>query len=118
MNEFKRMQKLAGIITELQLEKSYSTERLNPRSINVSSNIVNNYFDTLDIIPLDNGNKIQITTTYWYRDNSDDVNFSEVKAVLLDPSGKKLANTKIKDRFELNLGKKWFIPQIIATFNK
>jgi hypothetical protein len=118
MNEFKRMQQLAGLITEAQAEGSYSTKRTNLKDLQIAPGIVNHYFDTIDIIPLDNGNKVQITTTEWYIDNSNEIRTSEAKAVLLDPSGKKLSSIKNKDRFELALGKEFFIPQLIASLKK
>lgn len=133
MNEFKKMQKLAGLITESEYQESlineaYSTKRINPRDNQVADDVVNHEFDTVDIVPLDNGNKIEITTSHWYRDpgvkgysssNSEkNPDVSKVKAVLLDPSGKKISSKTFTDPFLIKGNKKRYISQIIASFNK
>ena len=133
INEIKRMQLIAGLITESEYQEAlaneaYSTQRVNPRDNQVADDVVNHEFDTVDIVPLDNGNKIEITTSHWYRDpgvkgyssdnSKENPGVSKVKAVLLDPSGKKISSKTFTDPFLIKGNKKRYIPQIIASFEK
>jgi hypothetical protein len=123
-NEFKRMQKLAGV----KLNEAYSNKRVNYRDEELATpDVINHLFDTIDIVPLDNGNKLQITTTYYYRDpgvkgydvnslSEDNPDVSKVRAILLDPSGKKLSSKTFTNPFLIKTGKSFFIPQIVASF--
>jgi len=123
-NEFKRMQKLAGV----KLNEAYSNKRVNHRDEKTATpDVINHLFDTIDIVPLDNGNKLQITTTYYYRDpgvkgydvnslSEDNPDVSKVRAILLDPSGEKLSSKTFTDPFLIKTNKSFFIPQIVASF--
>ena len=123
--QFARMQKLAGI-NEIKINHPHAEKRINPRDSQVADDIINHEFDTVDIVPLDNKNKIEITTSYWYRDpgvrgyssdnSEENPGVSKVKAVLLDPSGKKISSKTFTNRFLITLGKKHYIPQIVASF--
>ena len=120
--------KLLDILKESLINEAYSTKRINPRDNQIADDVVNHEFDTVDIVPLDNRNKIEITTSHWYRDpgvkgyssdnSKENPGVSKVKAVLLDPSGKKLSSKTFTDRFLITFGKKYYIPRIIASFKK
>jgi hypothetical protein len=122
-NDFKRMQQLAGI----KLNEAYSNKRVNYRDEKTATpDVINHLFDTIDIVPLDNGNKLQITTTYYYRDpgvkgysdslSEKNPDVSKVRAILLDPSGGKLSSKTFTSPFLIKTGKSFFIPQIVASF--
>lgn len=119
------------ITTQSKLnEEQYSSERVNPRDVEVAGGeVINHNFDTIDTIDLDNGYKIKITTTYYFRDpgvrgyNFDGVNanseenpgLSGVKTTLMDPTGKSIKNhnfTGSGQWWMLQLGKEEFIPYI------
>ena len=132
INEIKRMQRIAGLITESEYQESlneaYSNKRVNYRDEKTATpDVINHLFDTIDIVPLDNGNKLQITTTYYYRDpgvkgydvnslSEDNPDVSKVRAILLDPAGGKLSSKTFTDPFLIKTGKSFFIPQIVASF--
>ena len=108
-------------------EEQYSSERVNPRDQEVQPGVVNHNFDTIDIIDLDNGYKVKIISTYYFRDPGvkgySDTNSEEnpmisgVKTTLIDPSGKPIKNhnfTGSGQWWMLTSGKKYFMPQIKA----
>ena len=81
----------------------YPGERLNPREEEIAPGVINYNFDTIDIINLDNGYKIKITSTYYFRDPgtkgySEEYNSEknpglvDVKSTLINPSGKPIGN--------------------------
>jgi hypothetical protein len=121
--------KNGNIINESRLnEEQYSSERVNPRDVETASGeVINHTFDTVDMIDLDNGYKVKITTTYYFRDpgvkgytsTASDENpmLSGVKTTLMDPSGKPIKNhnfTGSGQWWMLQGGKEYFMPQIKA----
>jgi len=113
---------------ETKMDEAYSNKRVNYRDEETATpDVVNHLFDTIDIVPLDNGNKLQITTTYYYRDpgvkgydvnslSEDNPDVSKVRAILLDPSGRKLSSKTFTSPFLIKMKKSYFIPQIVASF--
>jgi len=109
-------------------EEEYSNERINQRDVEIAGGeVINHNFDTIDIIDLDNGYKVKVVSTYWYRDpgvkgyseNNSEENpmISGVKTTLIDPSGKPIKNHNFTGSFQwwmLTSGKEYFMPQIKA----
>jgi hypothetical protein len=109
-------------------EEEYSSERINQRDVEIAGGeVINHTFDTVDMIDLDNGYKVKITTTYYFRDpgvkgytsTASDENpmLSGVKTTLMDPSGKPIKNhnfTGSGQWWMLQGGKEYFMPQIKA----
>jgi hypothetical protein len=117
------------ITTQSRLnEEEYSSERINQRDVEIAGGeVINHTFDTVDMIDLDNGYKVKITTTYYFRDpgvkgytsTASDENpmLSGVKTTLMDPSGKPIKNhnfTGSGQWWMLQGGKEYFMPQIKA----
>lgn len=84
-------------------KEQYSSERLNPREIELNSEITNYYFDTIDTIDLDKGYQVKVTSTYYFRkpgtkgyneENNSEENpgITGVKTTLMDESGKPIKN--------------------------
>jgi hypothetical protein len=114
-------------ISKVLNEEQYSSERVNIRDEEVfGGGVINHKFDTIDMIDLDNGYKVKITTTYYFRDpgakgysfnsnSEENPGLSDVKTTLIDPSGKPIRNynfTSSNQWLMLQKGKKTFIPQI------
>jgi hypothetical protein len=109
-------------------EEEYSSERINQRDVEIAGGeVINHTFDTVDMIDLDNGYKVKITTTYYFRDpgvkgyssTASDENpmLSGVKTTLMDSSGKPIKNhnfTGSSQWWMLQGGKEYFMPQIKA----
>jgi hypothetical protein len=109
-------------------EEQYSSERVNPRDVETASGeVINHTFDTIDMIDLDNGYKVKITTTYYFRDpgvkgytstvSDENPRLSGVKTTLMDPSGKPIKNHNFTGSVQWGMlqgGKEYFIPQIKA----
>jgi len=109
-------------------EEEYSSERINQRDVEIAGGeVINHNFDTIDMIDLDNGYKVKVLTTYYFRDPGvkgySDTNSEEnpmisgVKTTLIDPSGKPIKNhnfTGSGQWWMLTSGKKYFMPQIKA----
>ena len=109
-------------------EEEYSSERINQRDIEIAGGeVINHTFDTIDMIDLDNGYKVKVLSTYYFRDPgvkgySDTTSeknpmISGVKTTLIDPSGKPIKNhnfTGSGQWWMLTSGKKYFMPQIKA----
>ena len=109
-------------------EEEYSSERINQRDIEIAGGeVINHTFDTIDMIDLDNGYKVKVLSTYYFRDPGvkgySDTNSEEnpmisgVKTTLIDPSGKPIKNhnfTGSGQWWMLTSGKKYFMPQIKA----
>ena len=119
--------KNGNIINESRLnEEQYSSERVNPRDVEIAGGeVINHNFDTIDMIDLDNGYKVKIVSTYWYRDpgvkgysernSEENPMISGVKTTLIDPSGKPIKNhnfTGSGQWWMLTSGKDEFIPYI------
>jgi hypothetical protein len=116
------------ITTQSRLNEEYSSERINQRDVETASgDVINHTFDTIDMIDLDNGYKVKITTTYYFRDpgvkgytsTASDENpmLSGVKTTLMDSSGKPIKNhnfTGSGQWWMLQGGKEYFMPQIKA----
>lgn len=117
------------ITTQSRLnEEEYSSERINQRDVEIAGGeVINHTFDTIDMIDLDNGYKVKITTTYYFRDpgvkgyssTASDENpmLSGVKTTLMDSSGKPIKNhnfTGSSQWWMLQGGKEYFMPQIKA----
>jgi hypothetical protein len=117
------------LTTQSRLNKEeYSSERINQRDVEIASgDVINHNFDTIDVINLDNGYKIKITTTYYFRDpgvkgysdttSKENPTLSGVKTTLMDPSGKPIKNhnfTGSSQWMMLQGGKEYFMPQIKA----
>ena len=117
------------ITTQSRLnEEEYSSERINQRDIEIAGGeVINHTFDTIDMIDLDNGYKVKVLSTYYFRDPGvkgySDTNSEEnpmisgVKTTLIDPSGKPIKNhnfTGSGQWWMLTSGKKYFMPQIKA----
>ena len=110
---------------KLLKEEQYSSERINQRDVEVGTDVINHNFDTIDVINLDNGYKLKITTTYYFRDPgvkgySDTVSeenpmLNGITTTLMDPSGKAVKNynfTGSNQWWMLQSGKDKFIPYI------
>ena len=125
--------KNGNIINESRLnEEQYSSERVNPRDVEIAGGeVINHNFDTIDIIDLDNGYKVKVITTYYFRDPGvkgySDTNSEEnpmisgVKTTLMDPSGKPIKNhnfTGSGQWWMLTSGKKYFMPRIKAWWEE
>jgi len=113
-------------------EEEYSSERINQRDVEIAGGeVINHNFDTIDMIDLDNGYKVKVLTTYYFRDpgvkgyNLDGANansdenpmLSGVKTTLMDPTGKPIKNhnfTGSGQWWMLQGGKEYFMPQIKA----
>ena len=109
-------------------EEEYSSERINQRDVEIAGGeVINHTFDTIDMIDLDNGYKVKVLSTYYFRDPGvkgySDTNSEEnpmisgVKTTLIDPSGKPIKNhnfTGSGQWWMLTSGKKYFMPQIKA----
>ena len=125
------------ITTQSKLnEEQYSSERVNTRDEEVfGGGVINHTFDTIDMIDLDNGYKVKITTTYYFRDpgvkgyrfdginanSEENPGLSGVKTTLIDPSGKPIKNynfTGSNQWWMLQGGKEEFIPQIKAWWEE
>ena len=117
------------ITTQSRLnEEEYSSKRINQRDIEIAGGeVINHTFDTIDMIDLDNGYKVKVLSTYYFRDPgvkgySDTTSeknpmISGVKTTLIDPSGKPIKNhnfTGSGQWWMLTSGKKYFMPQIKA----
>jgi hypothetical protein len=117
------------ITTQSRLnEEEYSSERINQRDVEIAGGeVINHTFDTVDMIDLDNGYKVKITTTYYFRDpgvkgytsTASDENpmLSGVKTTLMDSTGKPIKNhnfTGSGQWWMLQGGKEYFMPQIKA----
>ena len=117
------------ITTQSRLnEEEYSSERINQRDVEIAGGeVINHTFDTIDMIDLDNGYKVKITTTYYFRDpgvkgytsTASDENpmLSGVKTTLMDSTGKPIKNhnfTGSGQWWMLQGGKEYFMPQIKA----
>jgi hypothetical protein len=115
------------ITTQSRLnEEQYSTERVNPRDVEIAGGeVINHTFDTVDVMDLDNGYQVKIVSTYWYRDpgvkgysernSKENPMISGVKTTLIDPLGKPIKNhnfTGSGQWWMLTLGKDKFIPYI------
>ena len=113
-------------------EEEYSSERINQRDIEIAGGeVINHTFDTIDMIDLDNGYKVKVLSTYYFRDPgvkgySDTTSeknpmISGVKTTLIDPSGKPIKNhnfTGSGQWWVLTSGKKHFMPQIKAWWEE
>jgi hypothetical protein len=113
-------------------EEEYSSERINQRDIEIAGGeVINHTFDTIDMIDLDNGYKVKVLSTYYFRDPgvkgySDTTSeknpmISGVKTTLIDPSGKPIKNhnfTGSGQWWMLTSGKKYFMPQIKAWWEE
>ena len=120
--------KNGNIINESRLNEEYSNERINQRDVEIAGGeVINHTFDTIDMIDLDNGYKVKIITTYYFRDpgvkgyssTASDENpmLSGVKTTLMDSSGKPIKNhnfTGSGQWWMLQGGKEYFMPQIKA----
>ena len=114
------------ITTQSRLNEEYSSERINQRDVETASgDVINHTFDTIDMIDLDNGYKVKVLTTYYFRDpgvkgysdTASDENpmLSGVKTTLMDPSDKPIKNhnfTGSGQWWMLQGGKEYFMPQI------
>ena len=109
-------------------EEEYSSERINQRDVEIAGGeVINHTFDTVDMIDLDNGYKVKITTTYYFRDpgvkgysdtlSKENPALSGVKTTLMDSTGKPIKNHNFTGSGQwimLQGGKEYFMPQIKA----
>jgi len=120
------------ITFQSRLNEEYSNERINQRDVEIAGGeVINHNFDTIDIIDLDNGYKVKVITTYYFRDpgvkgysfdgananSKENPMLSGVKTTLMDSTGKPIKNhnfTGSSQWMMLQGGKEYFMPQIKA----
>ena len=112
-------------ISRVLTEEKYSNDRTNFRDKEITSGVINHYFDTIDIIDINDNYKIKIISTYWFRDpgvagysndnSEENPRLFSIKTTLIDPSGKSIKNhnfTGNNQWFTLMLGKEHYIPYV------
>lgn len=115
--------------SRLNEEQQYSSERVNPRDVEIAGGeVINHYFDTIDMIDMGNGYKVKVTTTYYFRDpdakgysrtnSEENPAINGVTTTLMDSSDKSIKNHNFTNPFMLSLGKEYFIPQIKAWWEE
>ena len=116
------------ITFQSRLNEEYSSERINQRDVEIAGGeVINHNFDTIDMIDLDNGYKVKVLTTYYFRDpgvkgysdttSKENPTLSGVKTTLMDSTGKPIKNhnfTGSGQWWMLQGGKEYFMPQIKA----
>jgi hypothetical protein len=95
-------------------------ERLNPRQKEVAPGVINYYFDNIDTVDINNGYKVKIVRTFYYRtpgtrgysektNSEENPQISDVQSTLINPSGKPVANKSFLSQnewFMMNLKEK------------
>ena len=112
-----KLQELRQIIREEISKTLNKGERLNFRQKEIAPDVINYYFDNIDTVDLDNGYKVKIIRTFYYR-TPGTIGYSEttseknprivnIQSTLLNPSGKSIGNKKFEGSNEfmiMNLG--------------
>jgi len=100
--------------------------RLNPRQEEIVPGVINYYFDNIDTADLDNGYKVKIVRTFYYRtpgtkgysetSNSEkNPQITNIQSTLLNSLGKSIGNKRFEGSNEfmmMNLGKEKVINYI------
>jgi hypothetical protein len=114
-----KLNQLRQIIREEISKVVNENERLNPRQQEIAPGVINYYFDEIDTVDLDNGYKVKIVRTFYYRtpgtkgysektNSEENPGISDVQSTLINPSGKPVANKRFgsqNDWFMMNLSK-------------
>jgi hypothetical protein len=117
-NEGNNLHKISKILNE--------NERLNPRQKEIVPGVINYYFDNIDTADLDNGYKVKIVRTFYYRtpgttgysetSNSEkNPQITNIQSTLLNSLGKSIGNKRFEGSNEfmmMNLGKEKVINYI------
>ena len=62
-----KLNELRQLIREEISKAVNENERLNPRQQEIAPGVINYYFDEIDTVDLDNGYKVKIVRTFYYR---------------------------------------------------
>ena len=109
-----KLNELRQLIREEISKAVNENERLNPRQQEIAPGVINYYFDEIDTVDLDNGYKVKIVRTFYYRtpgtkgysektNSEENPGISDVQSTLINPSGKPVANKRFLSQNE------WFI---------
>jgi hypothetical protein len=109
-----KLTQLRKLIREEISKAVNEDERLNPRQQEIAPGVINYYFDEIDTVDLDNGYKVKIVRTFYYRtpgtkgysektNSEENPGISDVQSTLINPSGKPVANKRFLSQNE------WFI---------
>jgi hypothetical protein len=109
-----KLNQLRKLIREEISKVVNENERLNPRQQEIAPGVINYYFDEIDTVDLDNGYKVKIVRTFYYRtpgtkgysektNSEENPGISDVQSTLINPSGKPVANKRFLSQNE------WFI---------
>ena len=109
-----KLNQLRQLIREEISKTLNEDERLNPRQQEIAPGVINYYFDEIDTVDLDNGYKVKIVRTFYYRtpgtkgysektNSEENPGISDVQSTLINPSGKPVANKRFLSQNE------WFI---------
>jgi hypothetical protein len=109
-----KLNQLRKLIREEISKAVNEDERLNPRQQEIAPGVINYYFDEIDTVDLDNGYKVKIVRTFYYRtpgtkgysektNSEENPGISDVQSTLINPSGKPVANKRFLSQNE------WFI---------
>ena len=109
-----KLTQLRKLIREEISKAVNENERLNPRQQEIAPGVINYYFDEIDTVDLDNGYKVKIVRTFYYRtpgtkgysektNSKENPGISDVQSTLINPSGKPVANKRFLSQNE------WFI---------
>ena len=109
-----KLNQLRQLIREEISKVVKENERLNPRQQEIAPGVINYYFDEIDTVDLDNGYKVKIVRTFYYRtpgtkgysektNSEENPGISDVQSTLINPSGKPVANKRFLSQNE------WFI---------
>jgi hypothetical protein len=109
-----KLNQLRQLIREEIRTAVNENERLNPRQQEIAPGVINYYFDEIDTVDLDNGYKVKIVRTFYYRtpgtkgysektNSEENPGISDVQSTLINPSGKPVANKRFLSQNE------WFI---------
>jgi hypothetical protein len=109
-----KLNQLRQLIREEISKAVNENERLNPRQQEIAPGVINYYFDEIDTVDLDNGYKVKIVRTFYYRtpgtkgysektNSEENPGISDVQSTLINPSGKPVANKRFLSQNE------WFI---------
>ena len=111
---------LRQIIREEISKVVNENERLNPRQEEIAPGVINYYFDNIDTVDIDNGYKVKIVRTFYYRtpgtkgysettNSEKNPQISNVQSTLINPLGKPVANKRFgspNEWFMMNLKEK------------
>jgi hypothetical protein len=122
-----KLNELRKLIREEISKVVNENERLNPRQQEIAPGVINYYFDEIDTVDFDNGYKVKIVRTFYYRtpgtpgysetNSEENPQISDVQTTLINPSGKPVANKRFRSQnewFVMNLSKERAIDYIKA----